>query len=741
MREPDVFNRAEVDMRNGRMRRACVIGLLAVAAACKTVPTAQPVRGGAVIPLEQKMTWMLQLEDQRILKLPEPPPPAEPTPPPKGRRPAAQPVTPPVAAADLLKLATDAEPRVRRRAAVAIGRVGLKEGVPALTPLLADTDRDVRQAAAFALGLIGDASASSALLPLLADPDPMVRGRAAEAVGLLAAQAPDSGVGSLAQSAASAVSKMAAEYARSAEVTAMEPDGERWPAAPEAEAFKLGIFALVRLRAYDALAAAVLDQSGRPVSNWWPVAYALHRVNDPRAAPPLKLLAQVKGRYTPAFAARGLGGAKDPSAGDLLVTMIDTTSRPREVVASAIRAIAQLGVPQAGGKLAALASDPKMEPNLRLEAVGALGTLKATEQLPYVQDLITDEWPAMRAAALRAAAAIDPDVFTLTLSGLETDRHWLGRAALAETLATLRPEVANERLITMLQDEDRRVIPSVLRALVRVKAPGVDNILLTYLKEADYAVREAAASLLADLKPQGGLAALREAYTAALPDSAYGARAAAMEAVAAYGGAEAIEGVRPALTDKDWAVRVRAAELLTKLEPASDHRLEIRPAPGTAAAPYDDPQLTAPPYSPHAFIETTKGTIEFELAVIDAPQTTRNFMALVRKGFFNGFEVHRVVANFVVQDGDPRGDGEGGPGYTIRDELNERPYLRGTVGMALSWRDTGGSQFFITHSPQPHLDARYTAFGHVVNGMDVVDRIQVGDVIQRIRVWDGKGWQ
>ncbi len=101
---------------------------------------------------------------------------------------------------------------------------------------------------------------------------------------------------------------------------------------------------------------------------------------------------------------------------------------------------------------------------------------------------------------------------------------------------------------------------------------------------------------------------------------------------------------------------------------------------------------------------------------------------LARKGFFNGLQIHRVVPNFVVQDGDPRGDGEGGPGYTIRDELNERPYLRGTVGMALDWRDTGGSQFFITHSPQPHLDARYTVFGHVVNGMEVVDRIQQGDV-------------
>ena len=187
-------------------------------------------------------------------------------------------------------------------------------------------------------------------------------------------------------------------------------------------------------------------------------------------------------------------------------------------------------------------------------------------------------------------------------------------------------------------------------------------------------------------------------------------------------------------------MRVRADELLSKLTPGTEASRTIAPAPGDPIAPYDDAGLIGPVTSPHVFIETAYGTIEFELAVLDAPQTSRSFMELARKGFFNGLDVHRVVANFVVQYGDPRGDGEGGPGRTIRDELNERPYLRGTVGMALEWHDTGGSQFFITHSPQPHLDARYTAFGHVVNGMDVVDRIKPGDVIQRIRVWDGSGW-
>jgi cyclophilin family peptidyl-prolyl cis-trans isomerase len=164
----------------------------------------------------------------------------------------------------------------------------------------------------------------------------------------------------------------------------------------------------------------------------------------------------------------------------------------------------------------------------------------------------------------------------------------------------------------------------------------------------------------------------------------------------------------------------------------------IRPAPQGRSIPDAEwTWLLAPPYSPHAYLETDKGMIEIELAVLDAPLTVANFIDLARRGFFNNIPIHRVVPDIVVQDGDPRGDGEGGPGYTIRDELNQRPYLRGTLGMALDWEDTGGSQFFITHSPQPHLDGRYTAFGHVVSGIEVVDAIQPWDVLRSVTVRDG----
>jgi cyclophilin family peptidyl-prolyl cis-trans isomerase len=141
-----------------------------------------------------------------------------------------------------------------------------------------------------------------------------------------------------------------------------------------------------------------------------------------------------------------------------------------------------------------------------------------------------------------------------------------------------------------------------------------------------------------------------------------------------------------------------------------------------------------------AYVDTVKGMIVIELAVLDAPRAVANFVSLARRNFLGGTQFHRVVPNFVAQDGDPRGDGEGGPSYTIRDEINQRPYLRGTVGMALEWEDTGGSQFFITHAPQPHLDGRYTVFGRVVQGMDVVDRLQQWDQIRTVRIWDGVNW-
>jgi len=135
-----------------------------------------------------------------------------------------------------------------------------------------------------------------------------------------------------------------------------------------------------------------------------------------------------------------------------------------------------------------------------------------------------------------------------------------------------------------------------------------------------------------------------------------------------------------------------------------------------------------------ATVITTRGSFTIQFLPEDAPLTVDNFVQLAKRGYFNGRTIPRVVPNFVIQAGDPRGDQNGGPGYQIRCEINGMMFERAAVGMALSGKDTGGSQWFVTHSAQPHLDGGYTVFGNVIRGMDVVDKIVRGDVIRRVIV-------
>src|SRR5690606_1366992 len=131
---------------------------------------------------------------------------------------------------------------------------------------------------------------------------------------------------------------------------------------------------------------------------------------------------------------------------------------------------------------------------------------------------------------------------------------------------------------------------------------------------------------------------------------------------------------------------------------------------------FESDALLHPPYTPRVFVETRRGVIEIALDLVSAPLTSATFVEQARSGLFNGLFIHRLVPGFVIQTGDPRGDGLGGPGYTQRDELSPVPVLRGSIGMARAAFETAGSQWVITTAPQPHLDARYTNFGRVVGG-------------------------
>lgn len=188
-----------------------------------------------------------------------------------------------------------------------------------------------------------------------------------------------------------------------------------------------------------------------------------------------------------------------------------------------------------------------------------------------------------------------------------------------------------------------------------------------------------------------------------------------------------------ALNDPDKTVAVAAAGALHEIT-GTDYTSRIPKSTKPIYSDYDWSTLEALSMAARAVIQTNKGMITLELMKDDAPFTVLSFVKLVRKNFYNGLSFHRVVPNFVIQGGDPRGDGWGGPGYAIRSEFSLQSFERGAVGIASAGKDTEGCQFFITHVPAPHLDGRYTVFARVIEGQDVVDRIQIGDTIDRITV-------
>src|SRR5260370_16042703 len=229
------------------MRRLTVV-LALVASACASAPPAPPKPVGPTF--EEKMAWMLRLEDQRVLRDPAPAVPPAPAEPARGQKSTAAvtPPPPPPPPPDLVRLLTDSEARVRRRAALAIGRVGLREGVQPLVATLADKDPEVRQMAAFALGLIGEQTARDPLVTALGDPSRLVQGSAAEALGLI-------GDATVADAIGRMVTGLAGSpplAAQSGEARSDEAEGSR--DTPDA-AFRLGVCALVRLKAYDQLAS------------------------------------------------------------------------------------------------------------------------------------------------------------------------------------------------------------------------------------------------------------------------------------------------------------------------------------------------------------------------------------------------------------------------------------------------------------------------------------------------------
>ena len=348
-----------------------------------------------------------------------------------------------------------------------------------------------------------------------------------------------------------------------------------------ADAFRLGVYALARLKSYDALAASVLSPDGQPRVQWWPVAYALQRIEDKRALPALLTLARADSAYTRAFALKGLGALRDPSAVPVLLPLLDASAAStRTGPRSDSRAWARIGDERGEPPLTKLLYTRGLDPTVRAETLLALGDSAAPVSVDAFVDFLGDRRRPSDSQRCRGLRNVTTIRFLTVLSGLDPDPHWSVRAGLATILGGKDPERSLLRLMPMLEDSDSRVVPAVLTALTKLKAPGVAKILVDHLAKEDVAIRAAAASNLGELKPEGGVDALVAAYKRGEADLVIDTRAAALEALSKYGAADAIPTLRAALGDKDWAVRVKAAELLKPLDPSIETAQAIRPAPG-----------------------------------------------------------------------------------------------------------------------------------------------------------------
>ena len=663
---------------------------------------------------------------------------------------------------DLVDMLLPTHGGARRRTILALGRIGYPSGLASLIDILTsdqnpeNRDPEMRALAAFSLGQIQNSHAVSVLLERL-DPtiekSALVRARAAEALGKIA-----SNKLAVAALGGYGVKGMAEAIVRLLPIT-NEPvsDDARLVAT-------LALTALLRLKQASTV-EAIAGQLGSPDADLrWQAANALARIREgiAVATPALLPLLDDKDALVRAHAARALGIAKAAQAIDPLIRLLG--DKDERVVAGAINALGAIGDGRAVDALVTLGNTllasyrtfdrdklgvPSQQ-NLLLLITTALGNIKDERAGPFLKAFrIADGKLGAHLEAELAVAKLGESAFfdVPATTKLPSD-DWKAMASYAQGLGQIASDRAKTLLLDLLTGKtygkpDVRARPPILSALAAAKVEGLRDILLTELQAPDVFVRETAASLLGERGDSSDpvIAALYEAYKVARADKINEARIAIVEAADKLKRPMNIQVLAETTRDEDYVVRLKAAELLrASSTEVSATRLQI----GKVETGHDRAywrrmaDLSESVKNPTAVIHTKKGDIRIELFAGDAPMTVDNFIRLVRSGFYNGLAFVRVVPNFVIQGGDPRGDQNGGPGYQIRDEINLRKYETGTVGMALSGKDTGGSQFFITHSPQPHLDGGYTVFGKVLEGMDVVNRIARGDRMERVEIVEPK---
>jgi cyclophilin family peptidyl-prolyl cis-trans isomerase/HEAT repeat protein len=601
--------------------------------------------------------------------------------------------------ASLEPFLNDPRASVRARATLALARLRDPAALPRLVALCADADITVRENAAFGLGLVvGGAEEAARRLP--AETHPKVRARLVAALGTQggAAQVPtllaalDGGVAE-SREAALALGRLGMKKLPEAlaptTLTALVAQLRRVEPKPRQAA----AFALARIGATELSDAAYSDLSRRQVEDYDPVVRGfLTRALAAAANTPERKLALLR------------AGAADADVG---------------VRVAAARSISALGGPESAEIITKLLQDKDL--GVRLEALRAAGAVAGLDHTKLLG-------PSLESA--------DPLVVAAAIAGLDAAKVELN---LRPYLRPEAPLLVQQAAIEALDDTaqlSRLALKSPEAALRGAAAgrlmdltPTVEER-LSLLGAADEQVVAAGASLLTKLPDAQALAPLLSALQASVHADVWAEGLAAIRATIPL-----VKDLKPHQTTLTALVQQGAVqpEAKTRAEALALATALKLPTPTSPAHnPMVVPEIVEVERIVSARIFTDVGELRVALRPDVAPFTVWNFAKLAEAGFYDGMRFHRVVPDFVIQAGDPRGDGSGGPGWAIPDELSPLEYSEGALGMALSGPDTGGSQWFITLSPQPHLETGYTVFGSLTWGDVAAQHVTRATTIQKI---------
>jgi len=609
---------------------------------------------------------------------------------------------------DLRSYLEHPNPRVRARAALAVGRIGAPEAGHLLYGMVGDNSIDVAAKAAFALGLTGEKEYAVRLVDIAFDLPSAVGVKAIEAAGRLA----DS---------------------NSTDVIEILPP---YLAHPSPEVREAACMAVFRIGA-KSLASEITKMMTTEPDELVKVAglYSLARMKIAGAEEVYISFLADADPFARALALRGLGSVESEQSTHYLAIALNDSDR--KVVAQAISELAKRNDDKSQNSLSkkfAIETDEK----LLMELIRALARQENESGLAHAYELLEDEpTDNILSEGLKYISGIKKGRAVAFIDSVLTGASSFVRAACAESYSLVGDANVVPRLATLFNDEDPLVRRTALEKLLALDTNNVDFYIKTALYDRDFTVVWQAIDHIKQNKLTSYLSVLNTMMSRGA-EIDVDLRRAMVEVSGAFledspSDPDAMKILINGTLDPEYIVRMDAiAVYKTVLE---EDRSEMAPPAKTRISESDiESALVNFQTNPTVSMITERGEIVMELNLEAAPLTVLNFMDLARTGFYDGLSFHRVIPNFVAQGGDPRGDGWGGAEHFIRCEYSDEKYRRGTVGIATSGKDSGGSQFFFTLSPQPHLEGRYTIFAQVIDGMEVVDRIVVGDIIESVTI-------